>query len=69
MADTLVLPPCSGLYVGKKRVAVGARQRYAGDGALGSPGVGGRPRTGRGTRSMHRWPTGEIGRLAAPDGL
>ena len=37
MADTMVLPPCSGLYVGKKRVAVGARQRYAGEGALGSP--------------------------------
>ncbi len=37
MADTMVRPPCSGLYAGKKRVAVGARQRYAGDGALGSP--------------------------------
>ena len=65
MADTMVLPPCSGLYVGKKRVAVGARQRYAGDGALGSLGVGGWPRTGRGTRSIHRWPTGEIARTCA----
>ena len=44
MADTMVLTPCSGLYAGKKRVAVGARQRYAGEGALGSPP---RPQPGR----------------------